>query len=120
MIAHRSLLLIFAAALVCVVPMAEAGAATRFRQKACASVVQPYPDSRYEDVPLSRITAAGVKCSTARSVARGAHRKALGAGVPEDGIRRFTWNGWKVTGDLRPANDRYVATRRGRTVRWRF
>ena len=39
--------------------------------------------------------------------------------LPEE-IRTFTWNGWKVRGDLRPASDRYVATRGSRRVRWRF
>ena len=91
-----------------------------YKQKPCAAVRNPYPGTRYEDVSLSRITAAGVKCSTARTVARGAHRKALGLAVPEDGVRRFSWNGWSVTADLRPSSDRYTATRNGRTVRWRF
>jgi len=52
-------------------------------------------------------------------VARGAHRKALGI-PPVAPIRRFTWHGWRVSGDLRPASDVYVARRGGRRVKWRF
>jgi hypothetical protein len=37
-----------------------------------------------------------------------------------DGVRTFTWNGWRVTGDLRPEHDRYDARRGDRRVRWRF
>jgi hypothetical protein len=35
-------------------------------------------------------------------------------------VRRFTWNGWRVTGDLRGSSDAYVATKGDRRVRWRF
>jgi hypothetical protein len=81
--------------------------------------VNPYPDTRYEGVNLSRIRASGVSCVTARRVARGAHRRALGL-TPSGPVRRFTWNGWRVTGDLRGDSDTYVARRDGKTVRWRF
>jgi hypothetical protein len=53
-------------------------------------------------------------------VAKGAHRKALGLPVPPDGVRRFTWRGWRVTGDLRGDVDRYVAVRGDARVRWIF
>ena len=92
------------------------GATTRL----CNPIVNPYPGSRYAGVDLTRIRAIGVSCATARRVARRAHRKALGLPVPESGIRRFTWNGWRVTGDLRGASDRYVARRGGKRVLWRF
>jgi hypothetical protein len=36
------------------------------------------------------------------------------------GIRTFSFNGWHVAGDLRPVHDRYVATKAGAVVRWRF
>ena len=49
--------------------------------KSCADVANPYPGTRYEGVDLTRITAAGVTCTTARRVARGAHRRALGLPV---------------------------------------
>lgn len=88
--------------------------------RSCGTVANPYPDTRYEDVDLTRIRATGLSCPSARRVARGAHRKALGLTPPVSGVRRFTWNGWRVTGDLRGASDSYVAARRGRIVRWRF
>ena len=87
--------------------------------KACKPVKNPYAGTRYEGVDLSRIRALRVSCTGARRVAKGAHRKALG--IPPVGpIRRFTWRGWSVTGDLRPDSDRYVAKKGRRRVRWRF
>jgi hypothetical protein len=89
--------------------------------RACRPVDNPYPSTRYDDVDLTRIRARGVSCRTARRVARAAHRKALGVTPTLSGIRRFTWGRWKVTGDLRPAHDRYLATAPGgKRVRWRF
>ena len=89
--------------------------------RSCEPVRNPYPDSRYEDVDLTRIRALGVSCRGARRVARSAHYKALGLGPPVAGpIRRFTWRGWNVSGDLRGSHDRYVARWGARRVRWRF
>jgi hypothetical protein len=102
---------------VAAVGAAPASAATT---RSCGSISNPYPGTRFAGEPLSHITATGVSCRTARSVTRGAHRKALGLTPTASGIRTFTWNGWKVTGDLRPAHDRYVATRGSQHVRWRF
>jgi hypothetical protein len=76
--------------------------------------------STYEDVDIKRIRAVRVSCPGARRVARRAHRKALGITPPPSGVRRFEWNGWQVTGDLRGANDRYVAKRAAKRVRWLF
>ena len=87
---------------------------------ACEPVRDPYPGTRFEGVDLTRIRAVEVPCSTARRVAKRAHRKALGLPVPVDGIRRFMWRQWSVTGDLRLAKDRYVARKGDRRVRWRF
>ncbi len=95
---------------------AEAGAAYR----SCKPVINPYAGSRYEGADLTRIRASGLSCVTARRVARGAHRRALEITPSESGIRRFTWRGWKVTGDLRGDVDRYRATRGSDRVRWRF
>jgi hypothetical protein len=95
----------------------SAGAATT---RACAPVLNPYPNTRYSGVNLSHIRATGVSCTTARSVAKGAHRRALAMTPTPSGIRRFTWNGWHVTGDLKPASDVYVATRGTKRMRWRF
>ena len=96
-------------------PSAE-GASIRF----CGPVVNPYAGTRYEGVDLRRIRAAGVSCRSARRVARGAHRKALELTPPASGVRRFTWDGWRVTGDLRGSSDRYAATRGDERVRWVF
>jgi hypothetical protein len=96
-------------------PNANAAAA-----KSCGRVVNPYPGTRYEGVDLRRIRAVGVSCPGARRVARRAHRKALGITPPPSGVRRFTWHGWQVTGDLRGSSDRYLATRGSRRVRWLF
>jgi hypothetical protein len=87
---------------------------------ACKPVRDPYPGTRYEGVDLTRIRARQVSCPAARRVARGAHRKALATTPSASGIRRFNWRGWNVTGDLRPATDRYIAHKGERRVRWRF
>jgi len=99
------------------VTAATAPAATT---RSCGSISNPFPGTRFAGEPLSHITATGVSCATARSVTRGAHHRALSMTPSPTGIRTFTWNGWKVTGDLRPAHDRYVATRGTKHVRWRF
>ena len=87
--------------------------------RACKPVLDPYPGTRYAGVDLTRIRTSAGSCATARRVARRAHRKALRM-TPTGRYRRFTWHGWKVTGDLRPDHDRYVARKDGRQVRWRF
>jgi hypothetical protein len=88
--------------------------------RACAPVINPYPGTRFDGVNLSEIRAAGLSCAKARKVAKGAHRKALGITPPPSGIRRFEWRGWAVVGNLRPASDKYTATRRDDRVAWRF
>src|SRR5215218_2841638 len=89
--------------------------------KRCKPVLKPYPGTRFDDVGLTRIRATGVSCHTARRVARGAHRKALSLTPTPSGIRRFTWRGWTVVGDLRGNVDRYLAKAAGgKRVRWRF
>ena len=88
--------------------------------KPCKPVVDPYPGTRYEGVDLSRIRTLRASCRTARHVTRKAHNKALGIPVAAGPIRRFTWHGWRVKGDLRPAEDRYIARKGTRRVRWRF
>jgi hypothetical protein len=98
---------------------AQAGSAAPAPDKACEPVRNPYPGTRYEGVDLSHIRALRASCRTARRVARGAHRKALGITVTGP-IRRFTWHGWRVTGDLRGTSDRYTARKGTRRVRWRF
>jgi hypothetical protein len=75
---------------------------------------------RYAGADLRRIRATGVSCATGHRVARSAHRQALGITPSLSGIRHFTWDGWRVTGDLRGAHDTYVAARGDRRVRWIF
>jgi hypothetical protein len=99
---------------VALVPGAGASAAS------CAPVLDPYPGTRYEGVDLTKISAKGIACPRARKVAKGAHLKALGITPPPDGIRTFRWRGWRVVGNLRPASDKYTATRDGERVGWRF
>lgn len=88
--------------------------------RSCKPIVNPYAGTRYDGSDLYRIRALSVSCRTAGRVARGAHRKALGTTPPPSGIRRLAWRGWKVTGNLRGDHDRYLATRGGKRVRWRF
>lgn len=115
--AMRYLTLLLAGLVFSVPTTSVAGAAAT---RACGSVSNPYPGTRYAGVPLSRISATSVSCQRARRVARGAHRKALGITPPSSGRRTFSWDGWRVSGDLRGSSDRYVATKRGSRVRWRF
>jgi hypothetical protein len=87
----------------------------------CKPVRDPYPGSRYAHVDLTRIKAsAAVSCTTARRVARGAHRKALKMGTGGGSHRFLMWHGWTVTGDLEGDHDKYVARKDDRQVRWRF
>jgi hypothetical protein len=108
------------AAALCVLAGVGAPAADAASTSSCARVVNPYPGTRYEGVDLRKIRATGVSCPMARRVARGAHRKALGLTPPRSGVRRFSWHGWRVTGDLRGSSDRYLARRDGKRVRWVF
>ena len=86
--------------------------------RSCRPVLNPYPDTRYEGADLRRIRATGVPCRVARRVARCAQRKALGLPLPQNGVRRFRWRGWRVRGDQRASRDRYLARRGGDRVRW--
>jgi hypothetical protein len=112
---RRPTCLALAAVSIALVGSAPADAALR----ACKPVRDPYPNTRYAGVDLTRIRTSAGSCETARRVARRAHRKALRT-TPTGRYRRFTWRGWSVTGDLRPDHDRYVARKAGRVVRWRF
>ena len=109
----RPLLLSVVAALALAAP---ASAAT----KSCPAVQNPYPGTRYDGESLSKIRATGVSCTTARSVAKNGHLKAMSGPPPSDGIRRATWNGWKIRGDLRGNHDSYTATKNGHRVTWQF
>jgi hypothetical protein len=111
-----ALLAVAAAALAAALAPAASAAPTH----RCAAIHDPYPNTRFAGESITNITAKNVGCVTARFVARGAHRKALGLTPTASGIRTLSFNGWRVTGDLRPVHDRYVATKAGAVVRWRF
>jgi hypothetical protein len=113
----RSLTAVLLTLAVCAAAPAATQAAT---YTGCKAVRNPYPHTRYAGVDLTRIRKLHTTCTNARRVARRAHRKALKLSPPESGIRRFTWNGWRVRGDLRPDRDRYLARKGERRVRWRF
>jgi hypothetical protein len=61
------------------------------KERSCEPVRNPYQDSRYEGVDLTKIRTVRASCKAARRVARRAHHKALGLPLPADGIHRFTW-----------------------------
>jgi hypothetical protein len=103
-------ILVLAVALLALMPTAAQAAA-------CKPVKNPYPGTRYQGVDLTRIRGEGVRCSSARRVARGAHRKALAAFPDANGIVRVRWRGWRARGDLKPSSDRYVARKGERRVR---
>ena len=88
--------------------------------RSCGPVVNPYAGSRFAGSNLHHIRARHVPCPGARRVATGAHRNALAMTPTLSGIRRFTWRGWRVLGDLRGSEDRYLAVKGHRRVRWRF
>ena len=88
--------------------------------ESCKPVVNPYEGTRYDGIDLSDIEALGLSCSKARRVAKRAHKNGLAMAPSPDGYRDYRWNGWDVSGNLRPTSDRYVAARNGKKVRWRF
>jgi hypothetical protein len=96
------------------------GAAPTAQGASCRDVLNPYPGTRFEGIDLTDIRAKGVNCPKARRVAERAHKAGLAITPPPSGIRTYEWNGWSVTGNLRPDHDRYRAARRGNVVRWRF
>lgn len=105
-------------AVACAFSAAPAPVAQAAPYERCQSVSNPYPDTRFEGTPLSRVRAQNVSCGVARRVARGAHRKALAQ--PPTPTLMFKWRGWKVRGDIRGAQDDYRARRGNKRVRWVF
>jgi len=104
----------------CIAALLSASGTAEASTQFCRPVVNPYPHSRYEGIDLSHIRATRIPCRIARRIARGAHRKALTITPPPSGVRRFTWHGWKVRGDLRGRFDSYVARSGAKRVRWKF
>ena len=115
--APRSLVTVAGA--VCVGLLAAPGADAA-SYKSCKPVVNPYEGSRYDGVNLSSIRVLNGSCGGARAVAKGAHRKALGLTPSPTPIRRLSWGGWRVRGDLRGDHDTYLAVKGSKRVRWRF
>ena len=111
---------LFATGALCALAGIGAATAEGATTRSCRPVVNPYEGSRFDGVDLRRIRATGVSCRTARRVVRGAHYRALELPPPGSGVRRFSWRGWRVTGDLRGPDDVYVARRDRKRVRWIF
>jgi hypothetical protein len=122
MVLKRSLLALLIAVALGAVSLAtlDAGPAAAAAVKKCKPVKHPFKGTRYGDVDITHIRARGVSCNAARWLAKHAENKALGITPPPSGYRRFSYHGWSVFGNLRPAHDRYLATKDGKRVRWQF
>jgi len=115
----RTLALAFLAAAVLAIAAAPADAAF----KSCRSIpnVSQLDGTRFAGSDIFRIRAQGVSCPTARSVARAATVRALAITPPATGIKRFRYQSWSVSDDLRGNNDRYSATGSAtKRVTWLF
>jgi hypothetical protein len=112
-----ALALAFAAAALLAIAAPPADAAS------CASIrnVSQLNGTRFAGSDIFRIRAQGVSCATARRVARGATLRALGITPPVSGIKRFRFQSWAVSGNLRGSDDRYTATGTGgKRITWLF
>src|SRR4051812_6070264 len=113
----RTLALAFAAVALLAIAAAPAGAAS------CASIrnVSQLSGTRFAGSDIFRIRARGVSCATARRVARGATLRALGITPPVSGVKRFRFQAWAISDDLRDSDDRYTATGSGgKRITWLF
>jgi len=102
-------------------PAAAAPAKAAF--KSCASIrdVAQLDGTRFAGSDIFRIRAQGVSCTTARRIARGATIRALAITPPLSGIKRFRYQSWSVSDDLRGNDDLYRATGSGsKRITWRF
>jgi hypothetical protein len=115
----RTLALAFAAAALFAIAAAPADAAV----KSCASIrnVSQLDGTRFAGSDIFRIRAQGVSCTTARRIARGATLRALGITPPLSGIKRFRYQSYSVSDDLRGNDDRYTARGSGsKRITWLF
>jgi hypothetical protein len=115
----RTLALAFLAAALLAIAAAPAGAAF----KSCRSIpnVSQLNGTRFAGADIFRIRAQGVSCATARSVARNATIRALGITPPVTGIKKFRYQSWSVSDDLRGNDDRYSASGTGtKRITWLF
>jgi hypothetical protein len=113
----RTLGLAFFAAALLAIAAAPADAAS------CASIrnVAQLNGTRFAGSDIFRIRAQGVSCTTARSVARAATVRALAITPPATGIKRFRYQSWSVSDDLRGNDDRYSASGGGtKRLTWLF
>lgn len=119
---RRSLLALLLAAALGAVALAtlDVGPAAAAAVKKCKPIKDPFTGTRYGDVDITHIRARGVSCDAAHWLAKHAENKALGITPPPSGYKRFHYHGWKVFGNLRPAHDRYLATKGAKRVRWQF
>ena len=115
----RPLALAVLAAALLAIAAAPADAAFR----SCASIrnVSQLDGTRFAGSDIFRIRAQGVSCTTARRIARGATIRALAITPPLSGIKRFTYQSWSVSDDLRGNDDLYRANGSGsKRLIWRF
>ena len=89
----------------------------------CAPItnVSQLSGTRFASSDIFRIRTQGVSCTTARGVARGATLRALGITPPVSGIKRFRYQSWAISDNLRGDDDRYTATGSGaKRISWLF
>jgi hypothetical protein len=117
----RTLAVAVAVAFAALLAIAAAPADAAF--KTCPSIpnVSQLNGTRFAGSDIFRIRAQGVSCTTARSVARNATIRALGITPPVTGIKRFRYQSWSVSDDLRGNDDRYSARASGtKRITWLF
>jgi hypothetical protein len=118
-LAMRTLALACATAALLAIVAAPADAAF----KSCRSIpnVSQLNGTRFAGSDIFRIRAQGVSCATARTVARAATIRALAITPPPTGIKRFRYQSWSVSDDLRGDDDRYSARGTGtKRITWLF
>jgi len=115
----RPLALAFLAAALLAIAAAPADAA--FTSCAPITNVSQLNGTRFAGSDIFRIRTQGVSCTTARGVARGATLRALGITPPVSGIKRFRYQSWAISDNLRGDDDRYTATGSGsKRITWLF
>ena len=115
----RPLVLALLAAALLAIAAAPADAA--FTSCAPITNVSQLNGTRFAGSDIFRIRTQGVSCTTARGVARGATLRALGITPPVSGIKRFRYQSWAISDNLRGDDDRYTATGSGaKRITWLF
>jgi len=91
--------------------------------KSCPSIrnVSQLGGTRFAGSDIFRIRAQGVSCTMARRITRGATIRALGITPPLSGIKRFRYQSYAISDNLRGNDDRYSATGSGsKRITWLF